>query len=119
MAKILIHNTHSKDDVERASLAFVVANVGLSSGQEVTTLLTVDGVWVATQGYADGLQANGFAPLAELVQKFVANGGVLWVCGACAKPRNITAEQLIPGAQLVGAAAAIEALANGAQSLSW
>ena len=119
MAKILIHNTHGKDDVERATLAFVVANVGLSSGQEVTTLLTIDGVWVATQGYTDDLQAYGFAPLGELVQKFVANGGILWVCGACAKPRNITAEQLISGAQLVGAAAAIEALANGAQSLSW
>lgn len=119
MAKILIHNTHGKDDVERASLAFVVANVGLSSGQEVTAMLTIEGVWVATQGYCDGLQANGFAPLGELVQKFVAGGGALWVCGACAKPRNITAEQLIPGAQVVGAASAIEALANGAQSLSW
>jgi hypothetical protein len=57
--------------------------------------------------------------LAELMQKFVDNGGQLWVCGACAKPRSITAEQLIPGAQLVGAAAAIEALVNGAQTLSW
>lgn len=35
------------------------------------------------------------------------------------EPHNITAEQLIPGVQLVGAAAAIEALVNGAQTLSW
>jgi predicted peroxiredoxin len=52
------------------------------------------------------------------MQQFVANGGELWVCGACAKPRNITQEQLIDGAQIVGAVAAVEALVNGAQTLS-
>lgn len=119
MGKVMIHNTHGKDDVERATLAFVVANAGLIAGQEVTVLLTVEGVWCATQDYAAGLQQEGFAPLAELIQKFVDNGGQLWVCGACAKPRSITSEHLIPGAQLVGAAAAIEALVNGAQTLSW
>jgi predicted peroxiredoxin len=119
MGKVMLHNTRGKDDVERASLAFVVANAGLTAGQDVTMLLTVDGVWCATRGYTAGLQANGFAPLEELIQKFVDNGGQLWVCGACVKPRNIGPEQLMPGAQLVGAAAAIEALVNGAQTLSW
>ena len=119
MGKVLIHNTHGKDDVERATLAFVVANAGLTSAQDVTVMLTIEGVWCATTGYADGLQANGFAPLADLVAKFVDAGGHLWVCGACAKPRSITVDQLVPGAQLVGAASAIEALVNGAQTLSW
>lgn len=119
MGKVMLHNTHGKDDVERATLAFVVANAGLTAGQDVTVLLTVEGVWCATKGYTTGLEANGFAPLEELMRKFVDNGGLLWVCGACAKPRNIAPDQLIPGAQLVGAAAAIEALVNGAQTLSW
>lgn len=119
MGKVMLHNTHGKDDVERATLAFLVGNAGLTAGQDVTVLLTVDGVWCATQGYTAGLQADGFAPLSELVQKFVDNGGSLWVCGACAKPRSIAPEHLIAGAQLVGAAAAIEALVNGAQTLSW
>jgi len=119
MGKIMINNTHGNDDVERATMAFVVANAALSSGQEATVLLTVDGAWVATKGYADGLLANGFAPLAEVVQKFVDNGGVIWVCGACAKPRAITADHLISGATLVGAATAVEAMVNGAQTLSF
>jgi predicted peroxiredoxin len=119
MGKVMINNTHGKDDVERATLAFVVGNAGLTSGQEATVLLTVEGVWVATKGYADGLQAHGFAPLSEVVQQFVNNGGVIWVCGACAKPRNITPEQLIGGAQIVGAATAVEAMVNGAQTLSF
>jgi len=115
----MIQNTRGKDDVERATLAFVVANAGLSSGQEVTMLLTIDGVWVATQGYTDGLQSDGFLPLADLVGQFVASGGTLWVCGACAKPRGITAEKLIEGATIVGAASAIELMVTGAQTLSY
>lgn len=119
MGKVMVHNTHGKDDVERATLAFVVGNAGLSSGQEVTMLLTIEGVWVATRGYAEGLQADGFAPLADVVTQFMGSGGVIWVCGACAKPRGITQEQLLDGAQIVGAATAVEAMVNGAQTLSF
>lgn len=119
MGKVMVHNTRGKDDVERATLAFVVGNAGLSSGQEVTMLLTIEGVWVATRGYAEGLQAEGFAPLTDVVTQFIQNGGVVWVCGACAKPRGITQEQLLNGAQIVGAATAVEAMVNGAQTLSF
>lgn len=119
MGKIMVNNTCGKDNVERASLAFVVGNTALNSGQEATVLLTIEGAWVATRDYADDLQAHGFAPLGELVRQFTGGGGRLWVCAACAKPRNITAEQLVEGAQIVGAATAIEAMVNGAQTLSF
>jgi uncharacterized protein len=119
MGHIILHNTHGKDDIERASLALVVANTTLSSNQQATVLLTIEGVWVAVQGYTEGLQAAGFAPLDQLVHQFIANGGEVWVCGACAKPRGITQEQLIDGAQIIGAVTAVEALVNGAQTLSW
>lgn len=119
MGQVMLHNTHGKDDVERASLTFLVGNVARSSNQEATILLTIEGVRVATKAYADGLQAEGFAPLNELIQQFVAAGGRLWVCGACAKPRNITQADLIEGAEIIGAATAVEALVSGAQTLSW
>jgi hypothetical protein len=35
------------------------------------------------------------------------------------KPRNIAPEQIIEGTQMVGAATAVEALVNGAQTLSF
>jgi uncharacterized protein len=119
MRQVMIHNTHGKEDVERASLAFVVANAALSAGQEATVLLTIEGVWVATQGYTEGLQARGFEPLADLVEKFTHNDGRLWVCSACARPRDITENDLVAGARIIGAATAVEALVNGAQTLSW
>lgn len=118
MAHILVYNAHGKDDVERASLAFVVGNTALTAGQEATVVLTTEGVWLLTQGYTEGLQANGFPPLGELVQKFLSSGGRLWACGSCTKPRGIAQEHLIEGAQIVGAATIVEAIVNGAQTLS-
>lgn len=119
MTSIMIHNTHGNDDVERASLAFVLGNTSLSSGQDTSVLLTIDGVCVASKGYNTGLQANGFPPLEELVEKFVASGGNIQVCGACAKPRDISAEDLIDGAEIVGAATAIANMVGGAQVISF
>jgi predicted peroxiredoxin len=115
----MIHNTNGKEDLERASLAFVVANTALVSGQQATVLLTIEGVRLATKEYARGLKAEGFAPLDELIAQFVKGGGVIWVCGACAKPRQITEADLIAGACIIGAATAVEALVQGANSLSF
>lgn len=117
MGHVMVHNTHGSDDLERASLAFVVGNTALNSGQRATVLLTIEGVWLSTKGYADGKQANGFAPLSELITNFIKGGGELWTCGSCTKPRGISEANLIEGATIVGAATAVEALVNGAQTL--
>jgi predicted peroxiredoxin len=82
-------------------------------------LLTIDGVWLATRGYADALRQEGFPPLTEVMQAFIANGGQVWACGACAKPRGITDADLIEGARIVTAANAVEYFASGAASLDF
>ncbi len=119
MSQIMIHNTHGLDDVERASLAFVVGNTALASEQEATLLFTLEGVRVPVKGAADGLQADGFPPLSELIQNFVADGGKIWVCGACANPRNIGLDDLVDGGQIVGAATAVAAMVDGARTISF
>lgn len=119
MAKIMVNGTHGKEDPERATLPFVVGNVAATADQEAVVLLTVEGVWLATQGYADGVQKEGFQPLKELIRAFLDNGGQLWACGACTKPRGITEQQLIPGAKIVTAANVVEYMASGASTLSF
>ncbi len=119
MAKMLINCTHGREDAERATLSFVVGNVAASADQEVVVLLTIDGVWNATQGYAEDICKEGFQPLRDVMQSFVNNGGQIWACGACAKPRGITEADMIPGARIVSAANAVEYLASGAASLSF
>ncbi len=119
MAKLMINCTHGQEDAERATLAFVVGNVAASADQEAVVLLTIEGVWNATRGYTDDICKEGFQPLREVMQSFVTNGGKIWVCGACAKPRGITEADLVEGAQIVTAANAVEYLASGATSLSF
>ncbi len=64
--------------------------------------LTSDAVRLATPGYADDVQAEGYEPLKVFFDKFLANGGKLWVCPACAKARGLTQEDFIEGATIDG-----------------
>ncbi|GAB4450840.1 MAG: hypothetical protein OHK0015_56060 [Chloroflexi bacterium OHK40] len=119
MATLLIHATHGSEDPERATLAFIVGNIAASAEQETVVLLTIEGVRLATRGYADTIHKEGFQPLAEVIASFVANGGQIWVCGTCARPRSISEADLIDGARIVSAAQAVELLTSGAASLSF
>src|SRR5512146_2873418 len=119
MAKLLVNCTHGKEDPERATLAFVVGNVAASADQDVVVLLTIEGVWLATKGYADEIHKEGFQPLRDVIQAFVGNGGQIWACGSCAIPRGINDSHLIEGAQIVTAAQVVERLASGAASLGF
>lgn len=120
MASAIMTNcTHGKEDPERATLPFIVGNVAASADQKAIVLLTIEGVWLATKGYADGIQKEGFQPLKEIMASFVANDGEIWACGACTKPRGITEGDLIEGAKIVTAATVVEAMARGAATLGF
>lgn len=117
-AKILINCNHGQEDPERATLPFVVGNVAATADQETVVFLTIEGVRLATRGYADGVSKEGFPPLGDVIRSFVANGGQVWACGACTKPRGITEADLIEGAKIVTAANVVEQVAGGAAVLS-
>jgi predicted peroxiredoxin len=119
MARIITHATNGQDEPERATMPFVVANIAATASQEAAVLLTIEGVRLATKGYADGIAKEGLPPLAELIGQFVANGGEIWACGACTKPRGITDADLIHGARIVNAAFIVEQLVGGAATLQW
>lgn len=119
MAPILINATHGPEDAERATLAFVVANVAATADQEAIVLLTIDGAWLAVRGRADGVAAPGLPRLADVMASFCAAGGRIWACGACTKPRGIGEADLVDGATIVTAAQVVELLATGTASVSF
>jgi predicted peroxiredoxin len=88
--KLIFHCTHGKDQPERATLPFVAANIAAAAGQDAVVLCTIDAVWLGTEGCTDGIAQAGLPPLAQLYGEFVDNGGRVWLCGACTKPRGIT-----------------------------
>jgi predicted peroxiredoxin len=105
--------THGRDDPERATLPFIIANVAASADQEAIVLLTIEGVWLATKGYADDLHHEGLPPLREVIASLLASGGEIWACSACTKPRGITEEDLIEGARIVAAPEVVAELVSG------
>ena len=114
MARMLFNCTHGRDDPERAILPFIAANVAAASGQEAVVVLTIEGAWLCKRGYADTVALDGYPKLAELLPAFVAAGGEVWGCSACTTPRGITEDDLVDGARIVGAAAIVAAVADGA-----
>jgi predicted peroxiredoxin len=114
LARMLFHCTHGRDDPERAIVPFIAANVAAASGQEAVVLLTIEGAWLCQRGYAETVELDGYPRLAELLASFMEAGGELWGCSACTTPRGITEPDLVEGAQIVGAATIVAAVADGA-----
>jgi predicted peroxiredoxin len=119
MARLIVSCSNGKEDPERSTLPFIVGNVAASADQQTSVLLTIDGVWVATKGYADDIQKEGFPALKDVISSFVANSGEIWVCATCAKPRGITDGDLIEGARIVTAAYFVEQIASGASTIAF
>ena len=111
--------TYGKDDPERATLPFVAANIAATAGQDAVLLCTIDAVWLGTEGGTDGIASEGLPVLSDLYAEFVENGGQVWLCGACTKPRGITEEQVAKGATIVGAAKVVEEVVAGAKTMSF
>jgi predicted peroxiredoxin len=113
MSRFMAHATHGRDDPERATLPFIAANVAASADQEAIVLLTIDGVWLATKGYAEEVHHEGMQPLREVIDSLLASGGQIWACGACTKPRGITEDHLIEGARIIAATELVAELVSG------
>lgn len=119
MARLVINATHGREDPERAILPFILGTTAVSADQECTIVLTIEGVRLATKGYAEEIEKEGFPPLRDLVREFVEGGGQIWACGACCRPRGITEADLREGARIVGAANVVEALLQSGGAISF
>lgn len=118
--KFCVSITNCHNDPDKVTVGFVVANAAVGSEKETMVFLSTDGVWAAVKGEAEKIRVGEpFAPLKDLIDKFVAAGGQILVCTPCTKLRGIQPEQLIGGASLAGGAALVEFLSGGAGSVSY
>lgn len=111
--------TNAKNDPDRATVAFVVANAAVASEKETLVFLSIEGVRLAVQGGADGVHEAGFSPLKDLMDGFVKGGGKLYVCSPCFKKRGLDEARLIPGATIVGGAKLVEFLSGGSPCITY
>jgi uncharacterized protein len=117
--KFCVSLTCAKDNPDKATVAFVVANAAVASDQDTVVFLSTEGVRLAVRGYADDVAEEGFAPLKDLIANFAAAGGKVYVCSPCFKRRKLDETALVPGAVVVGGAKLVEFMAGGCPSVSY
>lgn len=117
--KFCVSLTHEKDDTDRSTLAFVVANAAVASDKDTLVFLSTNAVKLSQSGYADDIHEEGFAPLRELMDGFVKAGGKIFVCAPCFKKRGLDESKLIEGATIVGGAKLVEFLSDGSPSICY
>jgi predicted peroxiredoxin len=119
MKKFCVSLTFAKNDSDKATVAFVVANAAVASDQETIVFLSTEAVRLSQAGYADDIHEESFAPLKELMTNFAKAGGKIWVCSPCFKRRKLDEAKLVAGATIVGGAKLVEFLSAGAPCVSY
>jgi predicted peroxiredoxin len=116
--KFLVNNSYGPNDVERATVAFILALSATYNNAETAMFATSDAAKLCVKGGADDLVAEGYEPLCDLMEDYIENGGVIWLCPVCAKAKGISEEELHPGVIIAGAPKTMEFIASGAQLLA-
>lgn len=121
-------SNHSRDlvvlvthgiDHELSSVAFTIANGGLTAGLHVSIFLTSSGVDLVRKRAVNLTQVKPLEPLINLVQDFLARGGSLWACTPCVESRGYQQDDLLDGVVITGASKMHELIKNGAATLSF
>ena len=104
---------------ERSSVAFTIANGGMTSGLDVSVFLTASAVDLARKRAVDSTQVHPLEPLRDLMQDFLKRGGTLWACTPCVKSRGYEQDDLIEGTVITGASVMHKLIQGGAATLSF
>jgi len=116
--KFLINCTHGANDIERATVSFILALSASMHNAETAVFATSDAAELCVKGGTDNMTAPGYEPLSELVEDYIDNGGAIWLCPVCAKAKGIGEEDLRSGVEIAGAPRTMAFMANGAQLLA-
>ena len=117
--KFVISISCAKDNTDKATVGFVVANAAIASDKETVVFLSIEGTRLSQNGYAEDIHEEGFAPLKDLMASFVEAGGTIYVCSPCLKKRSLDENNLVAGAKVVGGAKLVEFMSEGTPSISY
>lgn len=104
MAELLIVNTSGMEDMNRATLAFLLAKATRENKDDPTLFLAGEGVVFAKKGMAaqETLQAVGLAPFSEIFEICQILKIPMLVCKPCAQARGIEEADLAEGCAFSG-----------------
>jgi predicted peroxiredoxin len=117
--KFCVSLTCAKDNTDKATVAFVVANAAVASDKDTVVFLSTEAVRLAVNGYSDDVAEEGFAKLKDLMTNFASAGGKIYVCSPCFKRRKLDENNLVPGAVVVGGAKLVEFMGEACPGVSY
>lgn len=106
-------------DHELSSVAFTIANGGITAGLKVYAFLTSSAVDLVRKRATDITHVPPLEPLGSLIADFLRRGGTIWACPPCVKARGYGQEDFIDGVKIVGASAMHDLILKGAATLSF
>jgi predicted peroxiredoxin len=107
------------EDPEKVTVALLVAVGAVEGGRDTVMFLTKEAVRLATEGFALGTACDGCPPIADLLRRYQAAGGMFLVCPICFNARQIDAKTLIANASLGGTVQLWEWIGDGATTFSY
>jgi predicted peroxiredoxin len=119
MTRAAISLTTGLEDPEKVTVALLVAVGAAEGGREAIMFLTKEAVRLATDGFALGTACDGCPPIADLMARYQAAGGVFLVCPICFNARQIEAATLVANASLGGTVQLWEWIGDGATTFSY
>jgi predicted peroxiredoxin len=106
-------------DSELSSVAFTIANGGLTAGLKVSIFLTSTAIDLVRRGGQSLTQVAPLQSLAGLIEDFQKRGGVIWACTPCVQARGYQQADLLDGVIITGASVMHAELKEGAATLSF
>jgi predicted peroxiredoxin len=115
--KLVIMVTHGPDEPELASIPFVIAGAAVASDVDVVMGFQGEGCRLVAKGVAEEISVPGFAPLGMLLESVQEFGGKLLVCAPSIESRELGAEDLVDGAEIVAAARLVAEVTSATNAL--
>jgi predicted peroxiredoxin len=117
--KLVIISTTGPENIEKATLPFVVATAAQTIDAQAVIILQASAVLLAKKGMAENVNAQGFMPLKKLMDTFIESGGQLLICSPCIKERFIQPEDLVEGSKIVAAGTVVEEVLSATSTLTY
>ncbi len=106
-------------DSELSSVAFTIANGGITAGLKVFVFLTSTAIDLVRRGGQQMTHVPPLDPLARQIEDFQKRGGTIWACPPCVKARGYEQKDLIDGVIIAGASVMHAEIREWAATLSF
>jgi len=102
MHKAAISLTTGMEDLEKVTVAMLVAVAAAEEGRPTLVFLTKEAVRLATSGVAIGVACEGCPALPDLLKRYEQAGGRFLVCPICFNARQLDQADLLANAEIGG-----------------